>query len=1645
MKRTLSCFLMIVSFVVTATFPAGVVRAVDPIVVPEFSVSTGANPHLMAVNFTADPRAKYRVLLHTDWSLNGFIISTDYTPGTDLTPIANVSETASCSQSMRDLYDMYGNPFAVRSYCIYLDRGLTFRISLVVVKKSDNSELPESPKSNPIVFMKTPIISGVQAGPQPEITVSTTSISGATSYVVTVFRNDVEFTSRSNIVPGSKVVIPVEVGHNYKLKVKAIGGTSHNAIYLNSLFTSDYDYRIQREIYIAERPNPATNVQVNTNVDAELVVSWERSSSGSSIDRYAVYLSEDRIRWFAAWETLEGTNHTSLTVTGFVTSSNSPKVPLTLGTKYYASVHVHGSAPNNVIVRTDSAEAGAPLYPPASPENQSFTVSDGRIDASWVAPSFTGGEAVGTYQIEVERGGVAVATKTYDGNTTNGFIDGLTNGLTYSIRVRASNSVAISESSAPWESVIPVGIPSTSLESVTNISRTSARVIAGFRAQGNVGTVELDYIGGGISRVASFGSTASSTFSDGILLSNLLPGHLYEVRVTAKVGAANYYSNYSRITTTPDPPTNISVSTTLNTATVTWSDSVMTATRTHSVWAEVDGVEVGVGCRNIRRSPLTCTISDLAPNTSYVIKVTLHSVGGDYGNGTSLPATTTAVTKKVQTLSDGSSKLPKMYEGIPNIRLANYFTSSSGLTVGATSTTTNVCIIDNEFLRARSPGICTLTLTQSGNSIFGEAEALSVSFVIANSQTIAFSLQSVTSKTVTSSAFSIATYAIATSGLDVDFDSTTSDVCTVADGTVTPVSAGTCTIIASQPGSDSFFGASSVTQSIVIGRGTQQNIAISSASGPFNENLELSITGGNGAGVVSFEVNASGNTARCTATRTGVIALEPGNCPVTATKAADANYTSKSSPEQTIVFVKASQTISFIPPADQTEGAVVPVTASASSGAAVTITSATTPVCTVSGSQVTLVSGGLCTLTASQSGTSSFEPATNVTQSFLSNSKLIPATGSVNFDNTQSYFAGSTVQFTVRNDVVGGLQSEVPGTFTWMSDSPQSLRFDDPSSGLATVLGRSSGTGMVQVFYLFRPSAPDSDTYKSAMGGRVIQVQLTPQNVDLTPQLVSYLNPAKLNAQNVVGSGEVSFSFSPTDENGNPAVTQNALCTITGTSVTRSEPGRCSVRITVTQDSTYATAARIRDFVFAKKSQRLWIENSQVLDGLTYADRSDPVDLTELVKSSEGLTPTVTTSSDTCSVEDLELTVLSAGVCTLRLSEDGSSTISEASYDYSFRIERASQTPLAVVAAEGTLRTPLTLAVSGGDGNGAVSFATSDGSAQSCQISNGILISATSGTCLVSAVKEADNSYAAATTTATAITFARITHTASFSLASLTPLRMGNASVDLTQYGVLSSGRALLFRSASPETCAVASSRVSAISIGTCVVEASYLEDNEYEGVSAISSSFDVEAASIESPVNSSPTSNVTVPPSSNVIQAPDAQSNTGGGVALETKPTPVQPIKIRLAVNGSKTLVATWSTGTEASQSGLSFIATLSPGNVVCRSTTTSCKFSSLKASQSYFVSVVATDGSATSPTIRSSAVKPVIVLKVRKSVSLRSVIRPPSKGALRWSVGGGCSIARNNLVARKKSGTCTLTLKTAAVKGVPASTLRAKIQVKK
>jgi hypothetical protein len=84
---------------------------------------------------------------------------------------------------------------------------------------------------------------------------------------------------------------------------------------------------------------------------------------------------------------------------------------------------------------------------------------------------------------------------------------------------------------------------------------------------------------------------------------------------------------------------------------------------------------------------------------------------------------------------------------------------------------------------------------------------------------------------------------------------------------------------------------------------------------------------------------------------------------------------------------KLDQTINFTAPVDTTfvSGALVPLSASATSSLPVTLTSNSTTICTISGSNAVLLKAGVCSITASQAGNTTFDSATPVARSFTIN------------------------------------------------------------------------------------------------------------------------------------------------------------------------------------------------------------------------------------------------------------------------------------------------------------------------------------------------------------------------------------------------------------------------------------------------------------------------------------------------------------------------------------------------------------------------------------------------------------------------------------------------------------------------------------
>lgn len=130
---------------------------------------------------------------------------------------------------------------------------------------------------------------------------------------------------------------------------------------------------------------------------------------------------------------------------------------------------------------------------------------------------------------------------------------------------------------------------------------------------------------------------------------------------------------------------------------------------------------------------------------------------------------------------------------------------------------------------------------------------------------------------------------------------------------------------------------------------------------------------------VSF---ASTDTGVCTVSGDTVSFVGAGTCTVRASQAGDSTY-NPASQTQSFEVAKQNQTITFTSrvPKNATVGRTYAVSATASSGLPVSFSSTTTGVCTVSGSTVSFVAAGTCTVQAMQAGNETYNAAPSQTQS----------------------------------------------------------------------------------------------------------------------------------------------------------------------------------------------------------------------------------------------------------------------------------------------------------------------------------------------------------------------------------------------------------------------------------------------------------------------------------------------------------------------------------------------------------------------------------------------------------------------------------------------------------------------------------------
>ena len=320
-------------------------------------------------------------------------------------------------------------------------------------------------------------------------------------------------------------------------------------------------------------------------------------------------------------------------------------------------------------------------------------------------------------------------------------------------------------------------------------------------------------------------------------------------------------------------------------------------------------------------------------------------------------------------------------------------TSDSGLTVTYTSSTPSVCSVTSSgTVTLVSYGTCTIVAAQIGGTNAGTsystAATVTRSFTSRRTQTITFG--ALVDQNVTAADFAVT--ATSDSGLAVTFTSTTSGTCTVtSSGTVSIVASGLCTIVAAQTGGSSggitYAVASTVSQSFTIRTGQVITFAqpadIDASAGT------LTLSGSTSSPLaVSY---TSSTPSVCTVTSSGVVTLVTyGTCTITAAQAGGVSggvtYASATSVTRSFESRRA-QTITFAALTNKiyTSGDFS-VIGTASSTLAVSFSSSTPSICTVSGTTVSMVTVGRCTIVAAQlggvSGGTTYAVAPAVSQSF---------------------------------------------------------------------------------------------------------------------------------------------------------------------------------------------------------------------------------------------------------------------------------------------------------------------------------------------------------------------------------------------------------------------------------------------------------------------------------------------------------------------------------------------------------------------------------------------------------------------------------------------------------------------------------------
>ena len=326
----------------------------------------------------------------------------------------------------------------------------------------------------------------------------------------------------------------------------------------------------------------------------------------------------------------------------------------------------------------------------------------------------------------------------------------------------------------------------------------------------------------------------------------------------------------------------------------------------------------------------------------------------------------------------------------------------------------------------------------------------------------------------------------------------------------------------------------------------------------------------------------------------------------------------------------------------------VTVSPTASSGLPVTLTT-TSPssICTMSGTTITLVGTGSCTIVASQAGNAVYNAAPSVTRTFT----ILKAPQTITFANPG---AKTMIQR--------------PLTVSATTTSPLTVTLTSTTVSVCTVSGMTIafvGTGSCTIV---ASQAGDSTWAAAASVTRTF-------TISKASQTITFANPG---AKTMIQSPQTVSATTTSPLTVTLTSTTLSVCTVSGMTIAFVATGPCTLVASQAGDANWAAAPSVaRTFTISKAPQTITFANPGPQSMLVPMVLVSPT-------ASSGLSVMLTSSTKAvCTVSSTTITLLKPGTCKITAAQAGNAVYkAAAAVLQTFTVTLAA--PLSLVVANGT-------------------------------------------------------------------------------------------------------------------------------------------------------------------------------------------------------------------------------------------------------------------------------------------------------------------------------------------------------------------------